>query len=92
MNINNSSSAPTLRERQIGNENTTFSGPNVSSKIFECFSVASKQMLNLNEPESKINDNVPILKVLIYGKLGQDIISPLMTTKELRDVGVTLFM
>ena len=49
-------------------------------------------MLNLNEPESRTKITEPVWKVLIYDRLGQDIISPLISTKELRDLGVTLFM
>ena len=49
-------------------------------------------MLNLNEPEVKNEINVPVWKVLIYDRLGQDIISPLISTKQLRDLGVTLYM
>ncbi|XP_017876919.1 protein sly1 homolog [Ceratina calcarata] len=53
---------------------------------------ALKQMLNLNQPEQKLEEAVPVWKVLIYDRLGQDIISPLISVKELRELGVTLHM
>jgi hypothetical protein len=52
-----------------------------------------KQMLNLNTAPSSVlkPSGVDLAwKVLIYDELGQDIISPLLTVKELRDLGVTL--
>lgn len=52
-----------------------------------------KQMLNLNtNPSSILRTTSADLawKVLVYDELGQDIISPLLTVKELRDLGVTL--
>jgi hypothetical protein len=52
-------------------------------------------MLNLNTvPSSSVKPSGVDLawKVLIYDELGQDIISPLLTVKELRDLGVTLHM
>ncbi|GJQ86624.1 Slh [Trypoxylus dichotomus] len=51
---------------------------------------ALKQMLNLNQSLSKINASEPVWKVLIYDRIGQDIISPLISVKELRELGVTL--
>lgn len=51
---------------------------------------AIKQMLNLNQSESKAVAAEPVWKVLIYDRCGQDIISPLISVKELRDLGVTL--
>ncbi|XP_034171598.1 sec1 family domain containing Slh [Osmia lignaria lignaria] len=53
---------------------------------------ALKQMLNLNQPEQKLEESVPVWKVLIYDRLGQDIISPLISVKELRELGITLHM
>lgn len=50
-------------------------------------------MLNLNSNSSALLKPTGIdlvWKVLIYDELGQDIISPLVTVKELRDLGVTL--
>ncbi|KAI6657600.1 hypothetical protein LOD99_343 [Oopsacas minuta] len=50
-------------------------------------------MLNFNE---RCSDGSlltrPVWKVLIYDRLGQDIISPLLTVKQLRDLGVTLHL
>lgn len=47
-------------------------------------------MLNLNQPQTKLNSSEPVWKVLIYDRVGQDIISPLISVKELRELGVTL--
>lgn len=47
-------------------------------------------MLNLNQPESKSIASEPVWKILIYDRYGQDIISPLISVKELREMGVTL--
>ena len=46
-------------------------------------------MLNLNQPQSKLAAE-PVWKILIYDRIGQDIISPLISVKELRELGVTL--
>ncbi|XP_014277012.1 protein sly1 homolog [Halyomorpha halys] len=51
---------------------------------------ALRQMLNLNQPESKGIATEPVWKILIYDRCGQDIISPLISVKELREIGVTL--
>lgn len=53
---------------------------------------ALKLMLNLNQPEKKLEEAIPVWKVLIYDRLGQDIISPLISVKELRELGITLHM
>ncbi|CAH0560503.1 unnamed protein product [Brassicogethes aeneus] len=53
---------------------------------------AIKQMLNLNQPQTKQNTSEPVWKVLVYDSVGQDIISPLISIKELREQGVTLFV
>ncbi|XP_011313950.1 protein sly1 homolog [Fopius arisanus] len=53
---------------------------------------ALRQMLNLNQRETKSNTAVPTWKILIYDRMGQDIISPLISIKELRELGVTLHM
>jgi hypothetical protein len=53
---------------------------------------ALKQMLNLNEPQNKTLAGEPVWKILIYDRCGQDIISPLISVKELRELGVTLHM
>ncbi|KAF4520597.1 hypothetical protein B566_EDAN006008 [Ephemera danica] len=51
---------------------------------------ALKQMLNLNQPLGKGLVAEPTWKVLIYDRFGQDIISPLVSVRELRELGVTL--
>ena len=52
---------------------------------------ALKQMLNFNQPlTDKILLTEPSWKVLIYDRYGQDIISPLLGMRELRDMGVTI--
>lgn len=47
-------------------------------------------MLNLNQPMSKSMVAEPTWKVLIYDRFGQDIISPLVSVRDLRELGVTL--
>lgn len=49
-------------------------------------------MLNLNTTQTKTLASEPVWKVLIYDKVGQDIISPLIPIRELRELGVTLHM
>lgn len=49
-------------------------------------------MLNLNQPLAKNGIAEPVWKILIYDRVGQDIISPLISVKELREQGVTLFL
>lgn len=52
-------------------------------------------MINLNQGPGKVSTNSttePSWKLLVYDKTGQDIISPLLSVKELRDLGVTLHM
>ncbi|XP_058446351.1 protein sly1 homolog [Malaya genurostris] len=51
---------------------------------------AIKQMLNLNQPQTKVLAAEPVWKLLIYDRIGQDIISPLIAIRELRELGVTL--
>ncbi|ERL91253.1 protein sly1 homolog [Dendroctonus ponderosae] len=53
---------------------------------------AIRQMLNLNQPFSKQATSEPSWKILVYDRTGQDIISPLISVKELREQGVTLFV
>lgn len=53
---------------------------------------AIKQMLNLNQPQTKLLAAEPVWKVLIYDRVGQDLISPLISIRELRELGVTLHM
>lgn len=47
-------------------------------------------MLNLNVQQVKVLAAEPIWKILIYDRVGQDIISPIISIKELRELGVTL--
>ncbi|XP_040168723.1 protein sly1 homolog [Anopheles arabiensis] len=51
---------------------------------------AIKQMLNLNQPITKAISAEPVWKLLIYDRVGQDIISPLISIRELREMGITL--
>lgn len=53
---------------------------------------ALKRMLNFNQQLTKAYHAEPNWKVLVYDRFGQDIISPLLTVKELRDLGVTLHL
>jgi hypothetical protein len=55
---------------------------------------ALKRMLNLNQPTPRgsVAASEPVWKVLIYDKFGSDIISPLLSVRELRDLGVTLHL
>lgn len=49
-------------------------------------------MLNLNLPISNSVAHEPVWKLFVYDRCGQDIVSPLLNIKELRDFGVTLHM
>ncbi|XP_065660731.1 sec1 family domain-containing protein 1 isoform X2 [Hydra vulgaris] len=53
-----------------------------------------KRMLNFHEIVTKTSLALaePTWKVLVYDQFGQDIISPLLTLKELRELGVTLHL
>lgn len=51
-----------------------------------------KQMINFNQPVTKATAMEPSWKVLIYDRYGQDVISPLLSVKELQDLGVTLHL
>ncbi|RWS05560.1 sec1 family domain-containing protein 1-like protein, partial [Dinothrombium tinctorium] len=57
-----------------------------------CFLGALRSMLNLNQSLSKNYNSEPIWKLLVYDKTGLDIISPLLSVKDLRDIGVTLHL
>jgi hypothetical protein len=46
-------------------------------------------MLNLNQDE---NEEEPVWKLLVFDRLGQDIISPLLKVGDLREKGVTVHM
>eukprot|EP00123_Amoebidium_parasiticum_P009040 comp19184_c0_seq1/m.21889 comp19184_c0_seq1/g.21889 ORF comp19184_c0_seq1/g.21889 comp19184_c0_seq1/m.21889 type:complete len:621 (-) comp19184_c0_seq1:329-2191(-) len=52
---------------------------------------ALRTMLNLNAPAKKGNTE-PVWKILVYDRMGQDIISPILTVTELRELGVTLHL
>ncbi|XP_005093606.1 sec1 family domain-containing protein 1 [Aplysia californica] len=64
----------------------------MAATLLEKQIAALKRMLNFNLPQTKATNAEPQWKVLIYDRFGQDIISPLLTVKELRDMGVTLHL
>ncbi|XP_040267116.1 sec1 family domain-containing protein 1 isoform X1 [Bufo bufo] len=64
----------------------------MAASIREKQTVALRRMLNFNVPLVKSTTGEPVWKVLIYDRFGQDIISPLLSVKELRDMGVTLHL
>uniref|UniRef100_A0A8R1TYE3 Uncharacterized protein n=1 Tax=Onchocerca volvulus TaxID=6282 RepID=A0A8R1TYE3_ONCVO len=51
-----------------------------------------KQLLNLNQPLPVSMAVEPVWKILVLDRYGQDIISPLLTIKQLRDLGITLHL
>jgi len=51
-----------------------------------------KQLVNLNDAVADSKAVEPRWKILIFDQYGQDIISPLLTVKDLRDLGVTLHL
>ena len=53
---------------------------------------AVKSMLSLGQGPIKKFASEPEWKILIYDQHGQDIISPLMSVADLRDLGVTLYL
>lgn len=62
-------------------------------KTFVSLVAALKQMLNLNNvQQSKSLAQEPVWKILIFDRVGQDIISPLISIRELRELGVTIHM
>uniref|UniRef100_A0A9J7ZLF7 Sec1 family domain-containing protein 1 n=1 Tax=Cyprinus carpio carpio TaxID=630221 RepID=A0A9J7ZLF7_CYPCA len=63
----------------------------MAASIREKQTAALKRMLNFNAPPLK-NTTESVWKVLIYDRFGQDIISPLLSVKELRDMGITLHL
>lgn len=83
-------SAPvlTIREKQKGK---WFWFIEVTNTFFSTTD-ALKVMLNLNLPISTSVAQEPVWKLFIYDRCGQDIVSPLLSIKELRDLGVTLHM
>lgn len=82
-----------LRDRQIGNaQNSKKEMRLIDLTWYFIISAAIKQMLNLNTTQTKTLSMEPVWKVLIYDRVGQDIISPLISIRELRELGVTLHM
>ncbi|XP_071787195.1 sec1 family domain-containing protein 1-like [Asterias amurensis] len=63
-----------------------------SSTIRDKQIASLKRMLNLNAPITKSSLNEPVWKILVYDRFGQDIISPILSVRELRDMGVTLHL
>uniref|UniRef100_A0A915JEP6 Sec1 family domain-containing protein 1 n=1 Tax=Romanomermis culicivorax TaxID=13658 RepID=A0A915JEP6_ROMCU len=64
-----------------------------SSSSLRCRQIARlKQMINFNQPISNVLTAEPVWKVLVLDKTGQTIFSPLLTVKELRELGVTLHL
>uniref|UniRef100_A0A0N5AUB6 Sec1 family domain-containing protein 1 n=1 Tax=Syphacia muris TaxID=451379 RepID=A0A0N5AUB6_9BILA len=53
---------------------------------------AIKQLVNLNQTVPTSLAVEPVWKILVLDKYGQDVISPLLTVKQLRDLGVTLHL
>uniref|UniRef100_A0A8C7GDX2 Sec1 family domain containing 1 n=1 Tax=Oncorhynchus kisutch TaxID=8019 RepID=A0A8C7GDX2_ONCKI len=64
----------------------------MAASVREKQAAALKRMLNFNAPPLKNTAAEPVWKVLIYDRGGQDIISPLLAVKELRDMGITLHL
>lgn len=79
-----------IKDKQIGKSNSLFYFLSVLNSCFFFAKEVLKRMLNFDQnPLANSNLNEPSWKVLVYDDLGQDIISPLLTVKELRDLGVT---
>uniref|UniRef100_UPI00358E54C0 sec1 family domain-containing protein 1 n=1 Tax=Myxine glutinosa TaxID=7769 RepID=UPI00358E54C0 len=53
---------------------------------------AVRRFLNMNVPVAKTASSEPVWKVLVYDRAGQDVISPLLNVRELRELGVTLHL
>ncbi|GMR42058.1 hypothetical protein PMAYCL1PPCAC_12254, partial [Pristionchus mayeri] len=53
---------------------------------------ALRAMINLNQPAVNTLVAEPVWKVLVMDKYGQEIISPLLPVKQLRELGVTLHL
>lgn len=81
----------TLKEKQISEWLPQLNQPHHAPNSL-LFAGAIKQMLNLNQAQSSKTQiaTEPVWKILIYDRVGQDIISPLISIKELRELGVTL--
>ncbi|KHJ90257.1 Sec1 family protein [Oesophagostomum dentatum] len=50
------------------------------------------QKVNLNQPITNAMVSEPVWKILVMDKVGQDVISPLLPIKVLRELGVTLHL
>lgn len=64
----------------------------MAATLREKQATALRRMLNFNQVPSKASLSEPQWKILVYDRFGQDIISPLLNVKELRDLGVTLHL
>ncbi|CAE1330622.1 SCFD1 [Acanthosepion pharaonis] len=64
----------------------------MSASLREKQTAALKRMLTFNSAPTKQVSAEPQWKILVYDRFGQDIISPLLNVKELRDLGVTLHL
>ncbi|XP_078593505.1 sec1 family domain-containing protein 1-like [Branchiostoma floridae x Branchiostoma japonicum] len=64
----------------------------MAASIREKQTASLKRMLNLNLEPSRSSAVEPVWKVLVYDRFGQDIISPILSVPELRDMGVTLHL
>ncbi|KAK6044881.1 hypothetical protein COOONC_17615, partial [Cooperia oncophora] len=53
---------------------------------------ALRNVINLNQPITNTMVTEPVWKILVLDKVGQDVISPLLPIKSLRDLGVTLHL
>ncbi|CAI4232126.1 unnamed protein product [Auanema sp. JU1783] len=54
--------------------------------------VALRNVINLNTPVGNTMISEPVWKILVIDKFGQDIISPLISVQQLRELGVTLHL
>ncbi|GMS84936.1 hypothetical protein PENTCL1PPCAC_7111, partial [Pristionchus entomophagus] len=57
-----------------------------------CQIVALRAMFNLNQPAVNTLVAEPVWKILVMDKYGQEIISPLLPVKALRELGVTVHL
>jgi len=65
--------------------------------IFVPISAASvMQMLHLNDSNvaaaGKLRSGEPVWKILVYDRVGQEILSPILSVQSIRQAGVTLNM
>ncbi|VDM73419.1 unnamed protein product [Strongylus vulgaris] len=66
----------------------------VSLKVdnYVALGTALRNVINLNQPITNTMVSEPVWKILVMDKLGQDVISPLLPVKVLRELGVTLHL